>query len=466
MKLKLHNRFYQHSFSLSLALAFILSIASVSHAKVHHIKKGHKIQAAIDAASSGDTIIVHKGTYTENIRINKPLTIKSKHGFKRTYIKAGDTNKHVVTISASHVTLKGFSIYGATGTRKAGIYLDKSASHCIITKNRIGIYNYYGILLSSSNNNQIYLNTFSNNTKHVASSKSSNKWVSPEKLTYKHKKMSYKNHLGNFFDDQTANDKDKDGIGSLTYTTDGNNDTYPLLQNFDTYADGDGEVDITPIITFLLLISDTSPISFTANPGTIHAGETSLLQWDTSNVENVESVVIEPGIGSVALSGETFVSPIDTTTYKLTATQTGGETLFKTTTVRIAYPPTITVTQPDGVDDEATTTFIIKWTDDDPDQNATISLYYDTDSTGNDGTLIVSGIFEDPDEPGNDEYVWNTSGLQEGSYYIYVVIDDGENDPVIDYSAGPVTITHPPSQIQYIYDAMGRLIKIIKTPQP
>jgi len=39
------------------------------------------VQAAVDAASPGDTIIVRDGTYTENIDVNKDhLTIQSENG--------------------------------------------------------------------------------------------------------------------------------------------------------------------------------------------------------------------------------------------------------------------------------------------------------------------------------------------------------------------------------------------------
>jgi pectin methylesterase-like acyl-CoA thioesterase len=34
------------------------------------------IQATVNAASPGDTIIVYPGTYTENVDVNKSLTIK------------------------------------------------------------------------------------------------------------------------------------------------------------------------------------------------------------------------------------------------------------------------------------------------------------------------------------------------------------------------------------------------------
>lgn len=52
-----------------------------------------------------------------------------------------------------------------------------------------------------------------------------------------------------------------------------------------------------------------------------------------------------------------------------------------------------------------------------------VSLYYDTDKSGFDGTLIttMNGL-----SPGNYSYIWNTSGLPEGnSYYVYMVITDG-----------------------------------------
>ena len=97
---------------------------------------------------------------------------------------------------------------------------------------------------------------------------------------------------------------------------------------------------------------------------------------------------------------------------------------------RLPYSSThaarISIIQPDGIDDTADTGFTIQWIDDDPDDDAAVSLYYDTDNSGADGTLIVSGLSEDADEPGEDQYVWDTSAIAEGSYYVYAVIDDGK----------------------------------------
>ncbi len=100
-------------------------------------------------------------------------------------------------------------------------------------------------------------------------------------------------------------------------------------------------------------------------------------------------------------------------------------------------PPMITMTEPNGAVDITDLTTTIEWTDHDPDDNAVISLYYDNDDTGEDGTRFFIGLNEDD---AADRYVWNTSAMPEGDYYIYAVIEDGVNPPVVSYSSGPVTV--------------------------
>lgn len=86
----------------------------------------------------------------------------------------------------------------------------------------------------------------------------------------------------------------------------------------------------------------------------------------------------------------------------------------------------------------------LQWQDSDPDSNADISLFYDTDNTGADGTLIVSGLSEDPDDA-QDSYSWDISSL-EGTYYVYAVIQDSEFSDT-SYAAGRVTIDHTPPSV-------------------
>jgi parallel beta-helix repeat protein len=135
------------------------------------------IQRAINNAGNGDTIIVGSsdghgdGVYTENVNVAKSLIIKSENGYATTTVVASDTN-HVFEITVSNVTIGGedcgFSIYGATGTDAAAIFLDSTVTGCTIQDNRCGWdndhKNYCGIVLYNSNTNTILNNTSSSST--------------------------------------------------------------------------------------------------------------------------------------------------------------------------------------------------------------------------------------------------------------------------------------------------------------
>lgn len=77
---------------------------------------------------------------------------------------------------------------------------------------------------------------------------------------------------------------------------------------------------------------------FTANPGTISAGQSSVLSW--GNVTNgnstvlVQSLTLEPGLGEVGSGASSrVVNPATTTTYTLTATGCGGTATKQVTVV-------------------------------------------------------------------------------------------------------------------------------------
>jgi parallel beta-helix repeat protein len=105
----------------------------------------------------GDTIIVADGTYTENIVVNKRLTIRAADGAAPT-VTAVVASGHVFHITVDDVTISGFHIKGATDPDCSGIFLD-SVSGCTITGNTCGWsdtdYNDKGIYLEHANNNTL-----------------------------------------------------------------------------------------------------------------------------------------------------------------------------------------------------------------------------------------------------------------------------------------------------------------------
>ena len=111
--------------------------------------------------------------------------------------------------------------------------------------------------------------------------------------------------------------------------------------------------------------------------------------------------------------------------------------------------------EPDWAD-FADQSYIIYWKDQDVDNNADITLFYDSDQNSENGNLgtIVTGIKENADE-GQSEYVWNTGEIPEGdykwdtssvpngAYYIGAIISD-RTDKVTSYSMGKVQVYHLP----------------------
>lgn len=193
--------------------------------------------------------------------------------------------------------------------------------------------------------------------------------------------------------------------------------------------------------TTITIISLPPAIEFNAGPTVIPQGGSAVLTW---NCVHADSCMIQPDIGTVDTNGSFTVTPQSTTTYRLTATGTGGATSAERT-ITVNQPPAIVMEKPDQTTTQADDICLINWRDSDPDDNAVISFYYDTDNNGADGVLIVSGIREDYDEEGEDAYVWDTVDIPQGEYYIYAKIEDSINAPVIAYSGGMVAVSHPSS---------------------
>jgi parallel beta-helix repeat protein len=137
-----------------------------------------KIQDAIDNASNTDSIFVFSGTYYENLRINKSISLLGENQAS-TIIDGQETNGHVVSIITEGVTLCRFTIQNCGGASNAaeiyvvsdnnyisentllcipvhgeeGIWLWQSSGNTI-TRNTIATH-HYGIWLENSDQNNI-----------------------------------------------------------------------------------------------------------------------------------------------------------------------------------------------------------------------------------------------------------------------------------------------------------------------
>ena len=118
--------------------------------------------------------------------------------------------------------------------------------------------------------------------------------------------------------------------------------TYVLIaSNMGGNATATVMLTVNPVVTVNPSVSVNPPPQpvvkdFSITPSTINAGDSAILQWDTSDAT---AVFIEPDIGYVALSGSRAVTPTDSTTYVLSASN-AASTVTSSVTLNVnPYPP-------------------------------------------------------------------------------------------------------------------------------
>ena len=160
-----------------------------------------KIQEAINAAGSGDTIYVKAGTYYEHVVVNTTVSLIGENR-KNTIIDGNGTGS-VVYVIANNVKISGFTIQksGPSGWHwfpDAGILIDRSGgnkiNHNKLVNNKFGVFlsnslnnsvfdniassNWVGIMIFLSSNNVIYRNNITNNGHGIALEGSQNNIIS------------------------------------------------------------------------------------------------------------------------------------------------------------------------------------------------------------------------------------------------------------------------------------------------
>ncbi len=146
---------------------------------VHDLTSGLNyatIQAAVTAASANDVILADAGTYAEQVTINKALTLegaqhgvdaRTRSGSESIVTGVGNNGQTPFYVTASNVTIDGFTVQGATNSNQFGFGIlvgaGTSGSHVL---NNIVQNNIAGLSLannSSINQTTIQHNVFRNN---------------------------------------------------------------------------------------------------------------------------------------------------------------------------------------------------------------------------------------------------------------------------------------------------------------
>lgn len=110
----------------AIACALLLGAAATAPAATLRVEPGQRIGAAIARALPGDVIEIARGRYAENLRIDKPLTLR---GVGHPSVSGGGRGD-VIRVAAADVRIEGLIVRDSgadLGAQNAGIYLQPGA---------------------------------------------------------------------------------------------------------------------------------------------------------------------------------------------------------------------------------------------------------------------------------------------------------------------------------------------------
>ncbi|MGA9099335.1 MAG: protease inhibitor I42 family protein [Methanotrichaceae archaeon] len=215
----------------------------------------------LGSTDTADTITVESGTYSDDLKIDKPVTL---HG-----IDTGGGrpifSRNSIVITADGFVLRGFEI------------ADERS-------------------LDIEGSGYIFLNNFPASEGILVESR--NFWNSSQPINYQFESKVFRSRMGNYWADYTGKDENHDGIGDVPKVIDSHNvDYYPLMQPVQSYSiEGEKEDRMD---TIRAKLNQPFTISLESNPTTGYKWyadyDYDLLRLDSQNYERSPSSAIGGG---------------------------------------------------------------------------------------------------------------------------------------------------------------------------
>ena len=235
---------YKRLFIPVLALLLLLT-SSVAETRVCSQGCDYTaIQAALDAASPGDRIVVESGIYNESLLIGKRVNLYGLDTGQGGPVLAPESGR--VILAANGAVLRGFEIGEPLGSDG----LASESENCTLE-----------VVLPSA----IFLNDFAGQKSVCPEDAAS--WNSSDGINYQFNSRVLRGLLGNYWADYNGSDENNDGIGDQPMVlNDKNIDYYPLIEPVDNYRIPDEKQTSVELIR--ARVNEPFTISLPANPTT------------------------------------------------------------------------------------------------------------------------------------------------------------------------------------------------------
>jgi nitrous oxidase accessory protein len=132
-----------------LGLALLAWHVGGAGAATWRVRPGEAIQAVVERAQPGDVVEIERGFYDENLRIDKPLTLR---GVGRPTLSGGQRGD-TLRVAATDVTIEGLIVRDSGHELKAqhaGIYIQPGSHRAVVRRCDL-VYNLFGLWIEKAN---------------------------------------------------------------------------------------------------------------------------------------------------------------------------------------------------------------------------------------------------------------------------------------------------------------------------